>query len=272
MSVENIQIEPISSNIGAEVSGFDFAEEIDDATAKRLRAAFRKYRLLLIRDKDLSAENQARFANIFGDVVIREDYDVEETKDDETQYVSNNRSDGILGKGELDFHHDQLFQADPLKALILYAIEIPDSGSETSFVHTARAYDAMPEDLRDRLEDKSCLHLYDFKGDYAGFQDPEKASPGSPRANHPILYREDGDDDTAVWVNRLTTIRVNELEGDDSQKLIDEVRSYLRDENIIYRHQWAPGDLLIWDNRMLQHARGPFDESKPRTLRRTPIM
>ena len=75
-----------------------------------------------------------------------------------------------------------------------------------------------------------------------------------------------------VWVNRLTTIRVNELEVDDLQNLIDEVRSYLSDGNIISRHQWRPGDFLIWENRKLQHARAPFDESKPRKLRRTQIM
>ena len=56
----------------------------------------------------------------------------------------------------------------------------------------------MPAELRDRLEDKICLHLYDFKSDYAGFQDPKKATPGSPWANHPILYREDDDQETAV--------------------------------------------------------------------------
>ena len=130
----------------------------------------------------------------------------------------------------------------------------------------------MPESLRQRLEGKSCLHLYDFKGDYTGFQDLESASPGSPRANHPILYREPGTDAVGVCVNRLTTIRINELPMTESQELIDEVRSYLRNESIIYRHKWRKGDLLIWDNRILQHARGPFDKSLPRTLRRTPIV
>ena len=71
----------------------------------------------------------------------------------------------------------------------------------------------MPAELRNRLKGKTCLHLYDFKGDYADFQDRKTATPGSPRANHPILYRKDDDQETAVWVNRLTTIRVNELEG-----------------------------------------------------------
>ena len=50
-----------------QISGFDFSEELDEVTADRLRAAFSKYRLLLILDRVLSAENQARFANIFGD-------------------------------------------------------------------------------------------------------------------------------------------------------------------------------------------------------------
>ena len=69
--------------------------------------------------------------------------------------MSANRSDGILGKGELDFHHDPLLEEVPLRALILFPIEIPESGRETSFVHTARAFDAMPDELRDRLEDKT---------------------------------------------------------------------------------------------------------------------
>ena len=89
-------------------------------------------------------------------------------------------------------------------------MEFPTEGGETSFVHTTRAYDAMPVSVRQRLEGKSCLHLYDFKGDYTGFQDLESASPGSPRANHPILYREPGTDAVGVSVSRLTTIRINE--------------------------------------------------------------
>ena len=87
-----------------------------------------------------------------------------------------------------------------------------------------------------------------------------------------MIYREPETNEPAIWVNRLTTIQVNELEPEASRALIAEVRSYLDDESLIYRHHWKPGDLLIWDNRMLQHARAPFDASKPRTLRRTPIM
>ena len=68
----------------------------------------------------------------------------------------------------------------------------------------------MQESLRRRLEGRSCLHLYYFKGDYTAFQYLESASPGSALADHPILYCEPGTDAVGVSVSRLTTIRINE--------------------------------------------------------------
>ena len=98
-----------------------------------------------MRDEHISAVNQVDFAKIFGDISIRQDYDVEQSAVTETQFVSNTREDGIVGDGEFAFHHDQPFQENPLEALILCGIEVPAEGGETSFVHTTRAYDAMPE-------------------------------------------------------------------------------------------------------------------------------
>ena len=72
-----------------------------------------------MRDERISAVNQVDFAKIFGDIVIRQDYDVEQSAVTETQFVSNTREDGIVGDGEFAFHHDQLFQENPLEALIL---------------------------------------------------------------------------------------------------------------------------------------------------------
>ncbi len=82
-------------------------------------------------------------------------------------------------------------------------------------------YDAMLESLRRRLEGRSCIYLYDFMGNYTGFQYLDSASPGTLLANHPILYREPGTDVVWVRVNRLPTIRINELPITESQDLID---------------------------------------------------
>ena len=84
------------------------------------------------------------------------------------QFVSNTREDGIFGEAELDFHHDQLFQDNPLKPQILYGIELPPKEGEASFLHTTRTYGPMLEALRQRLEGEPCLHLYDFNWKYTG--------------------------------------------------------------------------------------------------------
>jgi taurine dioxygenase len=87
-----------------------------------------------------------------------------------------------------------------------------------------------------------------------------------------MLWNDPDSGRQALWVNKLTTLHVVGLDAEESKALIAEVRSYLYDESITYRHRWQVGDMLLWDNRRLQHARTPFDESKPRTLRRTPIL
>ena len=117
----------------------------------------------------------------------------------------------------------------------------------------------MPDELRDRLEDKTCLHLSDFSGDYPGFQNPENATPDSPWANHPVLYREDDDQEMPVWVNRLTTIRVNEIKVDDLQNLINEVRSYLSNGNIIFPASVEAGRFL--------HLGEPEASARPPSIR-----
>ena len=62
----------------------------------------------------MSPDQQAQFARHFGDTSQRE-LNKESAENNDNQYVSNMRADGIFGKGELDFHIDQLFLEDPRK-------------------------------------------------------------------------------------------------------------------------------------------------------------
>jgi taurine dioxygenase len=266
-----ISFRPLSPAFGVEVQGLDMSAPFAPEVADALSTALRDHHLLLVRGQAVTADDQRRFAKLFGDIVIRSDYDKAPDAEAETQHVSNARDDGILGTGELDFHIDQLFQEEPLRALILYAIEVPAEGGDTLFSSSTRAYEVLPEALKQRIASLSCLHLYDFKADYTKPQNLETATPGSPYAMHPMVYVDPQSGCRALWVNKNTTIKVVELEPDASAKLIHEVRRPLYDPQTIYRHGWRPGDLLIWNNRMLQHARTPFDPSCTRTLRRTPI-
>jgi alpha-ketoglutarate-dependent taurine dioxygenase len=54
----------------------------------------------------------------------------------------------------------------------------------------------------------------------------------------------------------------------EKEQLMALANAYIADPEHLYRHAWEVGDLLVWDNLLLQHARPDFDPQERRTLRR----
>jgi alpha-ketoglutarate-dependent taurine dioxygenase len=268
----SFEVRKLTPHVGAEIVGLDLRRPFDQATSDALRAAFRDRHLLLVRQKDVAAEDQARFAKLFGDIVIRGKYKVK-PEEALTQYVSNNRADGILGDGEIEFHQDHVFYENPLKAIILYGIEIPASGSATKFRNINVLLDRLPPRLRERAEGVKVLHLYNYEGDYTRWQDPAKAPADSPRAWQPLIWTEPETGRQALWAVRASVVGFEGLSYDEGWALIDEIWDFAAGtDELTYVHRWQPGDMVIWNNLMLQHAREPFSAGERRTLRRTPIV
>lgn len=261
----------LNAAVGAEVLGLDLSRPIGAADAEALRDAFRRHHLLLVRGQVPTTAQQTAFADVFGRVTLREKNTVKNAEDN-AQHVSNVRDDGLFGMGDLDFHLDQLFQPMPLTALILTALELPSKGGDTIFVNAMAAVEKMPAALRARIADLKCLNAYTFAGALAKDWNVKDASVAGMTQEHPMLWRDPESGRHALWVNKLTTLGVVGLSDEEGRALIAEVRRYLYDDSITYRHQWRLGDMLLWDNLRLQHARTPFDAAEPRTLRRTPIV
>ncbi len=267
----SLKFRPLSPVVGAEVTGMDFSREADQDTVRQLRDAFDRYNALLFRNVTLAVEEQARFGRIFGQIKVRGDYKPNEFPD--TQHISNTRADGMLGDGELTFHYDQLFYPDPLKAIMLYGVEVPKGkGGETLFCNTSLAYDALPDDFKVELHGLSCIHAYNYKGNRA---DPNFARSGgadAPRFQHSLVWIHPRTGRRSLWFSKASTDRVVELDTAASELLLARLREAVYRPEFIHTHRWHVGDLLIWSNQVVQHARTPFDPAEPRTLRRTPIV
>lgn len=267
------QTSKLTPHVGVEIAGLDLHQPIGEDLADALRKAFDEHDLLLLRQPGVTAAEQVRFAQVFGEIVIRGKY-ATKPQDELTQYVSNNRPDGILGDGEIEFHQDHVFYETPLSAIILYGIEIPGSGSATKFRSTNGILQRLPAELRQRAEGVRCLHLYNYQGDYTKWQDPSKAPPDSPRAWHPLIWTNPQSGKQALWAMRASLVGFEGIDYDEGWKLVEDIWNFAAtaDDEFTYVHRWNPGDLLIWSNLMLQHAREPFDKGERRTLRRTPII
>jgi len=269
----SISFEPLAPHVGAEIKGYDLRDEADAATKQALRDAFREHHLLVVRQPGVTDEEQVRFAGIFGNVSVRYSR-ANENVQSKVQYVSNSRPDGILGDGEIVFHMDHVFYPVPLTAILLYGIDIPKSGTATKFRNAHELYARLPDALRDRTHDIKVLHLFDYTGDHTGWQDPAKAPPESPRAWQPLVWKNPETGEDSLWLSPLTTVGFEGVSLAEGRKLIEELWDFAGtvDREFTYVHRWAPGDLVIWDNRMLHHAREPFQSSESRTLRRNSIV
>lgn len=267
----NLNTDALSQCVGVSVEGIDLSGPIDPDTADSLRDLYQEHRLLLLKAPDLSDDAQAHFAELFGKTSLRE-RNKEKVADSNNQYVSNIRPDGIFGKGELDFHIDQLFLEEPLKAIILYAVEVPDEGGDTRFVNAEAAYESMPDDLKARIESLRCLHTRAYDTKTTDDWNVIESSEDSPHWVHPMVRTDHKTGKRALWVNKLTTLGVEGLSEAESDALLSKVRGYLYDPALAYCHHWTPGDLILWDNLVLQHARAPFAPTAKRTLRRTAIL
>ena len=260
-----MRISMLSPALGALVEDIDLAESPTSSQAEALRAALVKYHLLHVHAPDLSDVDQVRFSQIFGPV-----HD-EQGDGLRTQYVSNVREDGIIREGALLFHSDLAFTPEPVPGLSLYAMEIPRGGSPTRFANAERAWRLLDPDLRGRLREMHARHAFDLitqRGDeryrYVDLPDDQ------PQAEHPIAFVNPRTREPVLYVNEMQTLRILECDLAGSDALLGELFAVLYADDNVYEHAWSPGDLLLWDNLSLQHARG-VPTQEPRTLRRTTL-
>ena len=67
------------------------------------------------------------------------------------------------------------------------------------------------------------------------------------------------------------TDSIESLGKAEGAALLEDLFAHLYSPPHLYTHEWRAGDLVIWDNRALQHARDALGRELTRTLRRVAI-
>lgn len=266
---------PLSPHVGARVEGVTLNRPLAPETVRAIEDGLHRYGVLLFRDVALEEDEQIRLARHFGRISRLGEFAKSQP---DALYVSNARDDGILGDDELTFHSDKMYQPTPPKAAILYALEVPAQGGHTIFSGSAHIARTLEPELRARLAGLKCRHRFRY-AKYYGTPDAKASSKPLAAADadielsfeRPVIERHPFCDQEFIAVNIKAPRSIQGVSEEESRALVAELARRIEDPANQYRQVWKKGDLIFWDNFLVQHARTAFDSSERRTLRRCQI-
>ena len=273
-----LDFSPLSPVVGAMVHGLDLRQAIGDGAAERLREAFARHSLLCVRGQRITASEHARFVTVFGPVDtgyrVRSGAGSDEVRKRGVMLVSNIRKDGkpigSLPDGEMQFHSDGAHRDVPYLATSLNAVRIPSRGGDTLFANLAAAHEALDEETRERIAGLRVRNMYGYDDTFRD-ETTDENDPNSSSATHDLVRTHPETGRKALYLNRLMTRRVVGMERGESDALLARLFDHAERPEFVYAHKWAVGDVLIWDNRCLNHARTDFPRDEDRLLRRYTI-
>jgi taurine dioxygenase len=261
--------------VGAEITGLDLRQALDEDTIARLREAWLRHHVLLFRGQDLSEAEQVRFAGYFGRA-METNQSVNKKRrpdaDPRVMLISNIRENGTLigtlPDGELQFHSDSAFLERPLMATVLYSMILTSTGGNTRFVNMHEVLDSLPGDTRAAIEGRRALNVYDF---LTHVKTAKLDRATAVHFAHPAIRTHPESGREALYVNRLMTEEIDGIAEADGDALLAQLFKATERSPFVYEHVWRKGDLIIWDNRSVQHARAHYPPDEPRLLRRVGI-
>jgi taurine dioxygenase len=278
-AADRLRVRPTGAALGAEVEGVDL-RSLDDELFTAIHRAWLEHQVLLFRDQSLSDEDLVTFSRRFGEL---DEAPVQETGrrfvegHPEIYVVSNVVQGGVaigsLGAGEAVWHTDMSYLPNPPKASVLYALEVPASGGDTSFCSMYAALDALPEPLRRRVEHARVKHdgTYNSGGYTRQGVTPTDDPRTSPGTLHPLSCVHPETGRRGLYLGRRRNSYIEGLSLEESEALLDEIWARATQRSLTWRHQWRVGDLVLWDNRCTMHRRDAFDPSARRVMHRTQI-
>lgn len=259
----SIEVLPMTASIGAELRGISLAQASRDPDLfAEVRGLLLQYKVLFLRDQDLTRAEHVALAERFGPL---EDHPVAGS---DPQYPGLVRIykdlDSPAEQYENAFHCDATWRECPPMGSVLRCVETPEVGGDTIWVNMAEAYERLPEQVKEQIADLRASHSIQSTFGAAMPQDQRLAlKERFPDAEHPVVRTHPETGEKVLFVNAFTTHFVNFHNaervrfGHDYSPGASELLNYLVRQASVPEYQvrwrWTRNSVAIWDNRNTQH-------------------
>lgn len=251
------------NKIGYEIKNVDLSQQVDDDTLAMIVQAFEACGVVVIRNQQISPEQQISFSKRLGDLTryMIDDYLLPGYP--EIFVVSNvvekGRPLGLEDAGS-HWHSDMCFAPNPPSGSLLYALEVPTldglAFGDTRFSSMQDAFDALPEPLQKKIFNLRVVNSYSR---YAAQKKLMKMAKGSmqqdapkfdvpPDIAQPLVRQHPKTGRNCLYLSEGLSVEIVGLAAAEGQALIQQLLTHATQPRFMYQHSWRPGDLVIWDN------------------------
>jgi len=274
----DLTIERTDGPFGAVVTGIDLRAPVDADGAAHLRAAWLEHQVLVFPDQQLDPTQLEAAAATFGP--IGDDPFLRPMSGESPVAALTREADEQTPLFADVYHSDWSFLPTPPAGTLLYGVDIPPTGGDTLYADQYGAYEALPADLKARVDRLMGVHSarrgYSKQGLY-GDRDVGRSmaivSSDEALATHlhPLVRTHPETGRKALFCSLAYTIAVDGLDPAEGDTLLGELFTHMATDDIVLRHRWEPGMVVLWDNRCLLHAATGGYEGHRRELHRLTI-
>lgn len=275
-----MDIQPIEGTFAREVTGVSLWKGLQPDELERARQAWIDSGVLVFRRQSLSESELVAVTRMFGQphVVHRTDWISPEHP--EVILVSNLKDQagkqiGMPGSNDLEWHTDQSYVANPATGAMLYAVEIPnDGGGQTWWTNMRLAYAELSPGMRAQCEGRRAILSYVKR--LAGYNEQAKQVTEdmlrkTPPVAQPLVYTHPETGARSIFLDPTTTIGIEGMETGEAMAFLDKLVQACTQPQMVYKHKWQVGDVVLWDNACTMHRRDEYESAQRRFLKRTTL-
>ena len=258
-------IKNLGSTLGVEIIGLNLKINIDKNIIGQVSDLLSQFSVVVIRNQNITNDQHIHFSEYFGDLEVTKagtngsgsKLIILRNFDEDGNIVPATDRQRLNNLANQEWHSDSSFKKIPSKLSILSAKMIPEKGGNTEFLSMRAVYNSLPEKLKSNIEDKVCWHDYSYGRSKI---DANLVTADEKKALPPVkqkLVLNNKKYGKSLYIGAHCS-KIDGMNDDESQDLLDEIYEYIDNESHVYSHIWKPYDLIMWDNRAVLHRATPI--------------
>ena len=281
MSYQKIEVTPLAGALGAEISGVDLSQTLDNQTFSEVRQAFDENVVIFFRDQEMTPEQHLAFSARFGAFDVHP-FAAGLDGHPEILPIIKEADDTFRSFGS-GWHSDVTFYEKPPLGSILYALESPKTGGDTLFTNMYLAYEALSDGLKETLDGLTAIHsaadTYGLNSKTAKRNEIGNKSmtirvgeDANETVEHPVIRTIPETGRKALFVNRTYTKNFKGWTREESQPLLEYLWNHATRPEFTCRFRWRKGSVAFWDNRATLHNAISDYDGQRREMHRVTII